>query len=517
MIITLFTLSSISAALVIVMNLFQTSLDYSYFSEIASIVDPSISIRLLIFVILITIITSWSYLFSISIRSHLLTPTITRKKRYGSTKYHYPIFKHKTKLQHFDDSVSRAGTEVTTLPFVSVIIPARNEQEHIENCLLSTLSQDYPNFEVIAVDDNSADNTWKIMKYVQYTEEQSKSNAASRGRLKIISLNEKPDKWTGKTWASEQGYLKSQGDILLFTDADACFASKDTISLAVSQMQKENLDVLTGVPWLQLQDFWSKVVMPVWMLFTEVFDTGMADLNSPKSGVEYVMGSFFMIKREVFEALGTYESVSHAIQEDAAMGALIKKVGYHLKIFKIDDIVWALFSRDLLTLWQGIRRTLTPVAMKSRLRLLAHLFILSFMALLPFVLLPYTLLLFTAGNSYNNNNNFLGHSSPFLLHTIMITLYSLPYSFEKVTTTATMLLPFLNIVCCLIIVIASAIKAVKKYHLKLPIFCMLAPIGAAFLAVAYIYHMVSLLRTQVKSVPWRGRTYVYKKDKLVTK
>jgi hypothetical protein len=228
------------------------------------------------------------------------------------------------------------------------------------------------------------------------------------------------------------------------------------------------------------------------------------------------MGSFFMIKRDVFEALGTYESVSHAIQEDADMGALIKKLGYNLKIFKIDDIVWALFSRDLTTLWHGIRRTLAPVAMKSKFRLLAQLFILSFMALLPFILLPYALLPMTTGDN-NNNSYFVENSFPFLVHTIMTTRYSLTFSFEEIATIAGMLVPFLNILCCLVIIIASGVKAMKKYHSKLPIFCILSPIGAAFLALAYSYHIVSLLRTQVRSVVWRGRTYIYRKDKLVTK
>jgi glycosyltransferase involved in cell wall biosynthesis len=513
------TSSSIAAVIIIIIvtNLFQLWLHHSYFSALASIADVGSSIRLLLFVILLTVIASWIHLFVISIRSHLLTPTIPQKKQDRAINGYYSIIKPEIKLKQFEYNDDQNSTKAVTFPFVSVIIPARDEQDHIENCLLSLLSQSYPNFEVIAIDDNSTDNTLRMMKDIQSMEEESKSNITGVRKLKVISIKEKPDKWTGKTWASQQGYLQSQGDILLFTDADAYFSSRDTISLAVFRMHKEKLDVLTGVPWLRLHDFWSKVVMPVWMLFSEVLDMGLADLNSPKSGVAYVMGSFFMIKRDVFEALGTYESVSHAIQEDADMGALIKKLGYNLKIFKIDDIVWALFSRDLTTLWHGIRRTLAPVAMKSKFRLLAQLFILSFMALLPFILLPYALLPMTTGDNNNNNSYFVENSFPFLVHTIMTTRYSLTFSFEEIATIAGMLVPFLNILCCLVIIIASGVKAMKKYHSKLPIFCILSPIGGAFLAVAYSYHIVSLLRTQVRSVVWRGRTYIYRKDKLVTK
>ncbi len=515
MFITSSSIATVIIIITIITILFQPWSHHSYFSTIARIADIGSSMRILLFVILVTIITSWAYLFVVSIRSHLLTPTITQKKQARDSDGNYSVFKSKKKLKQSEDNDNHNNTKAVTFPFVSVIIPARDEQDHIENCLLSLLSQNYPNFEVIAIDDNSTDNTLKIMKYIQSVQEGSKSDVTGGKKLKVISIDEKPDKWTGKTWASQQGYLQSKGHILLFTDADAYFSNRDTISLVVLRMQKENLDVLTGVPWIQLHDFWSKVVMPVWMLFTEVFDTGMADLNNPKSSVAYVIGSFFMIKRDVFEALGTYESVCHAIQEDADMGALIKKLGYNLKAFKIDDIIWALFSRDLTTLWHGIRRTLAPVAMKSKFRLLAHLFILSFMALLPFILLPYALSPLTTSDNYNDN--FAEQSFPSLVHTITTTHYSSTFSFEEMATTATILVPFLNIICCIVIVIASGVKAMKKYRSKLPIFCVLAPIGAAFLAVAYSYHIVSLLRKQVKSVAWRGRTYIYRKDKLVTK
>ena len=95
-------------------------------------------------------------------------------------------------------------------PFVSVIVPVRNEEKYIERCLLSILSQNYPYFELIVVDDNSTDNTLKIIKDIK-----NKINYKSIGlpveKLKIISLKDKPDGWTGKTWASEQGFLESKG------------------------------------------------------------------------------------------------------------------------------------------------------------------------------------------------------------------------------------------------------------------------------------------------------------------
>jgi hypothetical protein len=106
-------------------------------------------------------------------------------------------------------------------------------------------------------------------------------------------LIHKPDNWTGKTWASQQGYLQSSGSILLFTDADTNYNSKDTILLTISYMQKQNLDVLTGIAYTEaLRDFWSKIILPLWGLVNVLFDVNRADVNNPKSKVAYLMGSF---------------------------------------------------------------------------------------------------------------------------------------------------------------------------------------------------------------------------------
>src|SRR3712207_246885 len=116
-------------------------------------------------------------------------------------------------------------------------------------------SQNYSNFEVVVVDDNSEDRTLDIMKSIKSKQEFSE-------KLKIISLPAKPEDWMGKTWASQQGYMNCAGEILLFTDADSLFESSHTIELTIRQMSLDKLDTLTGLAYPPLIDFWSKVVMP---------------------------------------------------------------------------------------------------------------------------------------------------------------------------------------------------------------------------------------------------------------
>jgi chlorobactene glucosyltransferase len=197
---------------------------------------------------------AWIFLFFISIRSYLHTPKITLEHPYPTSRI---------------SGTSKNKSGSTSLPFVSIIIPARNEQDTIERCILSLLNQDYPNFELIIVDDNSMDNTLKVVQDIKgRIKGPGGGLPLSTERLKVISLTEKPDKWTGKTWASEQGYLHSIGNILLFTDADTCYISGNALSRTVTYMLKQNLDVLTGLPLIELRDFWSKITMPLWNHFS---------------------------------------------------------------------------------------------------------------------------------------------------------------------------------------------------------------------------------------------------------
>jgi chlorobactene glucosyltransferase len=397
----------------------------------------------------LVLIGAWIYLFVISIRSYFLTPSIYAKKYVAS------------------ESIS---TSESSYPFVSIIVPARNEQNNIERCLRSLLSQSYPNFEVIVIDDNSTDDTLRIIKKIR--------NEIRIGHLKnkfqIITLSQKPNGWVGKTWACEQGYLRSRGDILLFTDADTYYNNKNILSLAVSYMKKECLDVLTGNPHTELPDFWSKVSMPLWNHFAIISGADTAAVNNPRSNMAYLVGSFFMIYKSVLEKVQGFSGIRNAIHEDVALGTHIKREGYNIKIVKLGVLVSALWSRDLPTLWHGIGRTLAP---KSEFLMITNFLVIFFMALIPFLLLPYTLSIALAEHPFN------------------------------------LMLLLLNVACCLIIIVGTALKNIIKYKIS-PIYSILILMGAALIMAAYIVNMTSLLRpSKAKLFSWRGRNLVYKRKK----
>ncbi len=450
--------------------------------------------------VLVLALLSWIWLFIKSFRSYMNTPIIRNTVAIVSEN-------HKKNLANDQ-------------PFVSVIVPARNEEDNIRKCLLSILKQEYSNFEVIAIDDNSEDRTFKIMKEISLKEVPRKK------KLIVISLSTKPDGWMGKTWASQQGYLNSHGEILLFIDADSFFESKFAIRLTVSQMLSEKLDALTGVPYLPLIDFWSKVVMPVWNLYSEVFNRGIADANDPRSKVAFVMGSFFMINREVFENIGTYKSVKDEIQEDKAIGNLLKTSQYRLKMFKIDSLVSALWSRDISSLWHGIRRSVMPALVDNKSRIILHQLLMFTMVALPFFLLPYTAVMLYGRSIYipppsfvsvipNNNTLILSSTAPDSSgEALQFDTRGFNSNYPFVLNPANKgeiylknILFWLNLSLCLLVITATGIKSIMKYRL-MPLYSVLCFIGGLFLIASYAYSTFPLLiGLGVKPIKWRGRAH----------
>ena len=225
----------------------------------------------------LTILSCWIYLIVNSIRSFYILKSISVKKGL------------------INNSNNCKSKDV--FPYVSVIVPARNEQDNIERSLISLMEQNYPNFEIIAIDDDSTDNTLIKMKKVQqkYLYQKQKQKQKKYPILKIIELKDKPEDWTGKTWASEKGYLESHNDVLIFVDADTYF-KKNCILYAISYMINEDLDVLTGYPFTELRDFWSKITIPLWKLMSITLGKDGSRVNDPNSKVAYLMGCFFIIK-----------------------------------------------------------------------------------------------------------------------------------------------------------------------------------------------------------------------------
>jgi chlorobactene glucosyltransferase len=346
---------------------------------------------------------------------------------------------------------------VNTYPFVNIIVPARNEQEYIKRCLLSLLSQDYPNFQVTMIDDNSTDETLRIAQSI------------NDAKLKIISIKNTPHGWAGKSWASQLGYLASEGEFLLFTDADCFYHNELVIAQAVHYMQINCTDILTGLPMIELTDLCSKLLMPIYNLFS-VFSTPLlhpsASLKSTHSKAAYLIGSFFIIKKQVMDKIDGFSKVKNSIQEDTDLGQRIRKAGFEISLVRVEDSVVGLWSRDRATLFEGIKRIVGQNLTTNKKNLFVDTLMITFMVILPYILLPFNL---QATESRN----------------IIIVWNSL---------------------LCFLPIVGLSILCHIRHRLNL-VYALLVLFSSSFLLAVYLANCIYLVLPKSGTIVWKGRKY----------
>lgn len=268
------------------------------------------------------------------------------------------------------------GRKPNVFPFVSVLIPARNEEQNIGVCISSLVSQDYPRYEIIVLDDNSDDATGEIVRDWE----------ASSDRVRYMRGNPLPPGWVGKCFACHQLAKHARGELLLFTDADTMHSSQ-SISAAVAAMQKSGADLLTVLPFLTLKTFWEKAVMP--MLHFVTFCTLPFPLVSILRNPRFAManGQFILFKRDVYEDIGGHEAVKNAMVEDVWLSRLVKKSGYSLRIMDGVSVVATRMYKSLREIWEGFSKNLFPGFQYSLPAIIAVMVFNVMTSVMPFVFL----------------------------------------------------------------------------------------------------------------------------------
>jgi chlorobactene glucosyltransferase len=268
-----------------------------------------------------------------------------------------------------------------TFPMVSIIVPARNEERYIRKCVDSLVKQDYHDFEIILVNDESSDKTLEIMNEYQ------KSYSA----IKVLNVNRPDADWTGKNWACYQGYLNSKGDLLLFTDADS-YHSENTLSLVVQNIKHYRLDAITVMPRLLCNDFFTKVTLPLLTIFMHTRFSPLK-VNDAKSKLGYFFGSYFLIKRDTYEKVGSHASVKHEIIEDGALGKKVKEGNFKMRMVRGESYVQTIWARNASELSKAIDRLVIPMFMENRLKLSLLSLVLFFLLIFPFLIVSLSLTL----------------------------------------------------------------------------------------------------------------------------
>jgi len=257
-------------------------------------------------------------------------------------------------------------------PKVSIILPARNEEEFIGKCLDSLIKQDYENYEIIVIDDSSDDATGKIIS--EYAEKYSK--------IIPVSARPKPEGWMGKNWACMEGYRMATGELLLFTDADTNH-SKNIISLAVAHLFSFNLDALSVIPKMLTFDFWTKITLPMISTFLHTRFSAL-NVNNPSKKTGYFFGSFYILKKKTYEEIGMHEGVKQEIIEDGALGKKVKESGYKIKMVRGEHLIDAVWARDKSTLWNALKRLMVPLYLQSGKIAIGIFFAVLFLLFIPF-------------------------------------------------------------------------------------------------------------------------------------
>lgn len=205
------------------------------------------------------------------------------------------------------DIVVAPALPPTLAPLISICIPARNEEQNIRACVEAALTQDYPNFEVIVLDDRSTDATPRILADL----------AARDSRLRLISGSELPPGWIGKPHALRQASAAARGAWLCFIDADTFLAPQALSSCYVKALEVQ-ADLFTTLHRQIMASFWEKTVLPIVVTALSV-GFSPRKVNDPAHKDAVASGQFILIRREIYKKIGGHASVWDQIVEDQAI------------------------------------------------------------------------------------------------------------------------------------------------------------------------------------------------------
>jgi chlorobactene glucosyltransferase len=217
----------------------------------------------------------------------------------------------KSLTEYYDHPSERYSRDL-----VSILIPARNEEDFIRECLEALSRQQYDPLEIIVLDDNSTDSTPQIIKSIE----------TSDARIRMIDGVPAPDGWIGKQWACEQLYKEAKGKHLLFVDADTVLA-QDTVSAAVYESRNRGIDLLTVIPQRIASCITERILYPFvdWAIFCWMPMTTAHKVRNPYLSATF--GQFMFFTHDAYEKIGRHSAIKNNPLDDITLGRMIKKYG----------------------------------------------------------------------------------------------------------------------------------------------------------------------------------------------
>jgi chlorobactene glucosyltransferase len=258
-------------------------------------------------------------------------------------------------------------------PLISVLVPARDEEENIRTCLESLQKQDYPNYEILVLDDNSSDNTAAIVQEV----------AVKDSHIQLYFGEPLPEDWAGKPYACQQLAQKAKGDWLLFVDADTIHEPhmlRSTLALA----KELDTSLLSGFPRQLATSFPQKVIMPVFYFILIGWIPMWLLHKSPKPKPSMAIGQFFFFNKDEYWRIGGHAAVKSKIVEDVWMGIEVGKHGGRHVAVDLSPIMSCHMYRDVGAIWHGLGKSIYSIAAMAPLGLIALIFLAYFTYIAPF-------------------------------------------------------------------------------------------------------------------------------------
>lgn len=261
-------------------------------------------------------------------------------------------------------------------PRVSVIIPARNEAKTIETAMKLRLQSDYPNLEIVLVDDRSNDETLAIMNEI----------AKNDSRVKVIQIKELPGEWIGKLYAMHIAAEMASGDWLLFSDADVKIAP-GTLKRVISFSEMGGYDHIAGIPELFRSGFLVDIVLSVFMRQMCILGR-LWKVGDDKSDAAAGAGAFNLVRRSAFNKAQGFSKIKMTVADDVALGRILKESGARCGVFNGRDNVGVCFYHSIREIAIGSERALfTMIGRFSMIRLISLGLLIFILEISPFIAL----------------------------------------------------------------------------------------------------------------------------------
>ncbi len=258
-------------------------------------------------------------------------------------------------------------------PRISILFAARDEEEKLAAALATLMEIDYPNLEIVAVDDRSKDATGRILDEF----------AAAHPRLRVVHITQLPSGWLGKPHALQKAYEASAGDWLLFTDADVRF-KPDVLRRAIALAKARNLDHLTLIGDVEMVGFWETVLMTFFGMAFHIA-TDPYRVSNPNSRAYIGVGAFQLLKRAAYEASGAHRRLAMEVVDDMKLGKIVKQAGFCSGAGIAQDFVVVRWHAGLGNLIRGVTKNFFASAGYNLGLVAAQVVGLMMMNVLPFV------------------------------------------------------------------------------------------------------------------------------------